>query len=67
MAKRVEGTHKEFPATDYREVREVIRIWDMGDDGGRRRTRGSRNPVGEDLKIDTAGNHGTVCGATSLI
>ena len=34
------------PGTDNREAREAIRRWDMGDAGGRRRTRGSGNAVG---------------------
>ena len=33
------------PVNNHGEDSEVIRRWDMGDAGGRRHTRGSRNPV----------------------
>ena len=33
------------PANDHGEENKKIRIWDMGDAGGRRHTRGSENPV----------------------
>ena len=39
----------------------------MGDVGGRRRTRGRGNPVGEDLHRAMAGRRGAVDGAMSLI
>ena len=55
------------PETNHREESEVVRRWDMGDARGGRRTRGSRNPVGWDLHIVTAGNLGAVVGSTSLI
>ena len=61
-----EVTHR-VPATDHGEYIKVIRIRDMGDAEGGRRTRGSRNPGGEGLHRETAGNHGAVGGATSLI
>ena len=52
--------------TDHREESEAIRRQYMEDNGGRRRTRGSGNPVGEDLHRVTASNRGAVGGATSL-
>ena len=55
------------PATDHGEASEVVKRRDMGDTGGGRRIKGSRNAVGKDLHIDTAGNCGSLGGATSLI
>ena len=55
------------PATDHWKVVKVIRRWGMGDTRGGRRTRGSRNQVGEDLHRYTAGNRGAVGGSKSLI
>ena len=60
------GAHR-VPTNDHREERKAIRRWDMGDARGRRHTRGSRNPVGQDLYRETSGNLVTVGGATSLI
>ena len=55
------------PGTDHGEEIEEIRRWYMVDAGGRRHTRGSRNPVGEDLHRATAVNRGAVGVVTSLI
>ena len=60
-----EGTHG-VPATDHGEASEASRRQDMGDAGGRRRTRGIRDLVGEDPHRETVGNRGAVSGATSL-
>ena len=59
-------THR-VPATDHREESKAITRRDMGDVGDGRRTRGSGNPVDEDLHRATAVNRGAVGGATSLI
>ena len=40
------GDTRGFTANDHREENEAIRRWDLGESGGGRRTRGSRNPVG---------------------
>ena len=55
------------PVTDHGEASEAIRRRDMGDAGDGRRTRGSGNPVVNDIHRETAGNRGAVGGATSLI
>ena len=61
------GDTKKVSATDHGEESKVISRWDMGDARGGKCTRGSRNPVGEDLHRSTSGNHGAVGGTTSLI
>ena len=61
------GDTHELPVTDHGEASDVIRRQNTGDAGGGSRTIGSRNPLGEDLHIETACNRGTVGGATSLI
>ena len=67
IEKRVEGTHKEFlRLITGKQARRITRQ-EMGYAGAARRTRDSRNPVNEDLHIETAGNHGAVGGSTSLI
>ena len=63
----VRGDTHGVPATDPGEESEAIRRRDMGDAGGRRRTRGNMNPVRENLHRATEVNHGKVGGATSLI
>ena len=55
------------PFSDHREASEADKIREIGDALGRRRTGGSSNTVGEDLHRETAGNLGSVGGATSLI
>ena len=54
-------------ATDHGDVSKAVLRRNMGDAGGGRRTRGSRNADGEDLHRSTTGNCGTVGGATSVI
>ena len=44
ISKRREGTHTEFLRI-FTGKEQKNRIWDMGDAGGRRHKRGSRNPV----------------------
>ena len=56
-----------IPSTDHGEVSAAVRRRDMGDARGGRSTGGSGNAVGDDLHRETAGNRGTVGGATSTI
>ena len=55
------------PSTSHREASEVVKRQGMGDVGGGRRMGGSGNAVGKDLYRETAGNRGSVGGATSII
>ena len=66
-SKEGRGDTHGVPDTDHREAIESIRRRDMGDAVGGRRTRGSGNPVGEDLHRETAGNCGAVGDSVSLI
>ena len=59
-------THR-VPVSDHGEAGEVIRGQDMGDAEGGSHTRGSGNPVGDNLHRETKFNSGVVGGATSLI
>ena len=52
---------------NHREVSEAAKRQDMGDAWSGRRTRSSRNAVGEDLHRETTGNRGSVGGSTSSI
>ena len=61
------GETNGVPTPDHGEAIEAIRRQYMGDAGGGRCTRGSMNPVGEDLYRETVGNCGAVVGATYLI
>ena len=55
------------PSEDHKEASVEVRRQDMGNTSVGRRTGGSRNAVGDDLKRETAGNRGKVGGATSTI
>ena len=52
---------------DNREASEALKIREVGDAWGGRHMGGSRNSVNDDLHRETAGNRGTVGGATSTI
>ena len=54
------GDEHGVTVNDNGEESEAIKIWAMGDAGGRRHTRGSGNPVGYYLHRVTAGNRGSV-------
>ena len=64
--KGIGDTHG-VPETDHGEEIEAIRRWDMGDARDRRRTRGSRNPVDEDVHRAMEVKRGAVGVATYLI
>ena len=67
MAKRIEGTHLEVMIMISGNREELLGDGTWEKPGGRRHMRGSGNPVRSDLHRATAGNRGTVDGATSLI
>ena len=56
-----------YPLSDHGEARKVANRQDMGDTWTARHTRGSGNLVGKGLHRKTAGNCGSVGGATSFI
>ena len=55
------------PSEGHWESSEAVKRRDIWDARGGKRTGDSGNPFGEDLHRETAGNHGSVGGATSYI